>query len=101
MLHTDEMKRFCGIDCDKCPGGDACKRVAGSIPFLPKLTGCPRTLIRDGRFQAVLRLYNLKTVAPLEGWPSKYSAWAQSGIIGLEGAIGEKQTQDQTAARLS
>jgi len=50
---------------------------------------CPLDLLGSPHFQAVLRLDRLAKVAPLSGWPEKFSPWAVAGLLALREHRGE------------
>lgn len=50
---------------------------------------CPLDLLAAPQFGAVFSLDRLARVAPLTGWPDRYSAWAVAGLMAVREARGE------------
>lgn len=47
---------------------------------------CPLDLLGDPHFGAVFALDRLAKVAPLQGWPDRYAAWAVAGLMAVRDA---------------
>lgn len=73
--------------CAECAGGEAC--VGRSYRGVPPADSrawpvCPDRLIRSPAWRAIVRRWEASKVAPLEGWPSAYLAWAVEAIAALD-----------------
>lgn len=47
---------------------------------------CPLCLLADPHFGAIFALDKLAKVAPLQGWPDRYAAWAVAGLMAVREA---------------
>jgi hypothetical protein len=93
LVERDTLARFHGIDSADCAKGCAGLHDDAWIPWLGEggWRGCPSVLVRDPAFQMALRTYNLKQVAPLSGWPQRFAAWVQDGMMAIEDALATKR----------
>jgi hypothetical protein len=93
LVEQDVLERFHGVSLDDCLSEDGCDHDDVFIPWLGKggRRGCPGALIVDPAFQLALRTYNLRQVAPLDGWPHRYAAWVQDAMMAIEDGIAKKR----------
>jgi len=68
-----------------CSGKPAMHPVPDSCSETPDLdwSHCPLDLLASPYLSAAHHLNRLADVAPLDGWPTKYAAWAVAGVLTL------------------
>lgn len=80
-MQQGPLMKFHGIDIADCRKG--CDHAG--VKWWPELVGgCPNRALAEPVFVAVMQLWNARQVAPLDGWPHKYSYWAQHGLMTVE-----------------
>jgi len=79
-------QKFAGVlGCKLLPPMHAVPPQAREIPDLD-WSHCPLDLLGAPHFAAIIQLDRLATVAPLSGWPDRYTAWVVGGLIALRAA---------------
>ena len=71
-----------------CAGADHLHPVPDSCRDVPDLdwSHCPLDLLDSPMFGASNLLSKLADVSPVDGWPTKYAAWAVAGVLAIREA---------------
>jgi hypothetical protein len=94
-----------GLECGTCPRGgrENCNtwgidgtgyKYEGSDLMGKEWPKCPASYLNGSHLLIGLELLTVSKVAPLEGWPSSWSAWVVKYLTGIHHAIEDRKAHE-------
>lgn len=95
QARASEVQRACGTACKDCagpaePGGCETRKWPQVVAGKADWPMCPLGMLRTAAWRALVERYLAAKIAPIQGWPNGFSAWAYDAMLELHMAVREE-----------
>lgn len=98
QARADDVEAACRSACKGCPGiehpnGCHTRKWPRAVAGRADWPTCPMGMLRLPAWRSLVDEYFAAKVAPLEGWPRAYTAWAHDGMLEIRAAANREEAR--------